>query len=97
MNVGVCRIELHLPDAQSLKDKRRIVKSLISRLQSEFHISVAEIENQELWQITTLGIACVSNHSSHANEILSNAVQFIIQNNPHLQMIDYETEIIPVL
>ncbi|MEW6142156.1 MAG: DUF503 domain-containing protein [Chloroflexota bacterium] len=96
MNIGVCRVEIHLPESQSLKDKRRIVKSIISRLQNEYRISVAEVENQELWQLATIGIACVSNHSHHADEVLTNALNFIIRNYPQVEVVNHETEIIPV-
>lgn len=96
MNIGVCRVELRLPESQSLKDKRRIIKSIITRLQSEYRISVAEVENQELWQLATIGIACVSNHSHHADDIITNALNFIIRHYPQVEVIDNETEIIPV-
>ena len=97
MNIGVCRIELHLPESQSLKDKRRIVKSLIAHLQNEFHVSAAEVDSLDLWQLATLGVACVSNHSHHANEILSHVINFIGHNYPQLQLVDYEVEIVPAL
>jgi len=96
MNIGVCRVEIRLPESQSLKDKRRIVKSIIARLQNEYRISVAEVDNQELWQLASIGIACVSNHSRHADDILVNALNFIIRNYPQLEVIKHETEIIPV-
>jgi uncharacterized protein YlxP (DUF503 family) len=97
MNVGVCRIELHLPENESLKGKRQIVKSIIARLQNRYNVSVAEIDNQELWQIATLGIACVSNHRRHADETLSSVVKFIVQSYPNLEIVNSEMEIFPAL
>ncbi len=96
MNIGVCRVEIRLPESQSLKDKRRIIKSLIARLQNEYRISVAEVENHELWQLASIGIACVSNHSRHADEVLANALNFIVHNYPQVEIVSHETEIIPV-
>jgi len=96
MNIGVCRVEIRLPESQSLKDKRRITKSLIARLQNEYRISVAEVENHELWQLASIGIACVSNHARHADEVLTNALNFIIHNYPQVEIVSHETEIIPV-
>lgn len=96
MNIGVCRVEIHLPESQSLKDKRRVVKSIITRLQNEYHISVAEVENQELWQLSTIGIACISNHSHHADEILTSALNFIINHYPQIEVVNHETEIFTV-
>jgi len=93
MNTGICRIKLHLSQSQSLKDKRRIVKSIISRLRSQYNISIAEVDDQDLWQLVTLGIACVSNHNQHVDEILSKVVNFIVNNYPELEIVDRQTEI----
>ena len=93
MNAGICKIKLHLLGSHSLKDKRRTVKSIISRLRSQYNISVAEVDDQDLWQLVTLGIACVSNHNQHVDEILSKVTNFIVQNYPELEIIDRETEI----
>lgn len=94
MNAGICRIKLHLPGSQSLKDKRGVIKSIISRLRSHFNISVAEVDDQELWQLATLGIACVSNHNQHVDEVLSKVVNFVRQNYPQLEIVEHETEIL---
>jgi hypothetical protein len=59
MVVGICTIALHLPHARSLKDKRRILKSLKDRLRSRHNISLAEVDGQDLWQRATLAIAAV--------------------------------------
>jgi len=95
MNVSVCRIELRLPENHSLKGKRQVIKSMIARLQNKFKVSVAEVDNQGLWQLSTLGIACVSNHRRHADEILFNVVKFIIQNYPEVELLDSEIETFP--
>ena len=95
MNIGVCRIELRLPENQSLKGKRQVIKSIITRLRNNYNVSVAEIDNQGLWQLATLGITCVSNHRRHADEILSNVVRFIIQNYPNVEMLSSKVEVLP--
>ena len=95
MHVGVCRIELRLPENQSLKGKRRVIKSIIARLQNKYHVSVAEVDNQDLWQLATLGVACVSNHRKHADEILSTVVRFIAQNYPDVELLSSEIETLP--
>jgi hypothetical protein len=97
MNVGVCKLELRLPENQSLKGKRRVIKSIIAKLQNEYNVSVAEVDNQDLWQLATLGIACVSNHRRHADEILSNVVKFVAQNYPELELLNSEIEVFPAL
>jgi len=92
MHVSVCQIELRLPENQSLKGKRRVIKSIITRLQNRYKVSVAEVDNQNLWQLATLGIACVSNHRRHADETLSNVVKFIVQNYPDVELLSSEIE-----
>jgi uncharacterized protein YlxP (DUF503 family) len=94
MHTGVCKIKLHLPGSQSLKAKRRVVKSIISRLGSQFNISIAEVDDQDLWQLATLGVACVSNHNQHVDETISKVVNFIAQNYPELEIVDHEIEIL---
>ncbi len=94
MNAGICKIRLHLSESRSLKDKRRTVKSIISRLRSKYNISIAEVDDQDLWQLVTLGIACVSNHNQHVDEILSKVISFITNNYPELEIVDQEMEIL---
>jgi len=95
MHVSVCQIELRLPENQSLKGKRQVIKSIITRLQNRYKVSVAEVDNQNLWQLATLGIACVSNHRRHADETLSNVVKFIVQNYPDVELLSSEIETFP--
>ena len=95
MHVSVCQIELRLPENQSLKGKRQVIKSIITRLQNRYKVSVAEVDNQNLWQLATLGIACVSNHKRHADETLSNVVKFIVQNYPNVELLSSEIETFP--
>ena len=92
MHVSVCQIELRLPENHSLKGKRQVIKSIITRLQNKFNISVAEVDNQDLWQLSTLGVACVSNHRRHAGETLANVVKFIVQNYPDVELLSSEIE-----
>jgi len=94
MNVGICRIKFHISESRSLKDKRRIVKSVVSRLRNQYNISIAEVDDQDLWQLVTLGISCVSNQSQHIDETLSKVMSFIINNYPELEIVDHQTEIL---
>ena len=94
MNTGVCKIKLHIPQNQSLKQKRRVIKSIITRLRNQYNISISEVDDQDLWQLATLGISCVSNNSNHIDETLTRVVNFINQNYPELEIIEQEVEII---
>ena len=96
MNIGVCKIRLRLPENLSLKGKRHVLKSIITRVGSKFNVSVAEVDDHDLWQLATLGICCVSNNKRHTNEILSKVVNFIVNSRFEVEILDYEIEILPV-
>lgn len=94
MIVGVCQIRLHLPGKTSLKAKRQVVKSLLQRLTNEFGVAAAEVGEQDRWQVAVVGVACVSNETKHANEVLSKAVDFIQRTRPDVELLDYELDFI---
>lgn len=77
MVVGVGTLELFIPEAQSLKDKRGVVRSVVQRVQNQFHISVAEVDSLDLLQKATIGFAVVSNDSRLANSILDKVVDAV--------------------
>ncbi len=93
MVIGVCKIDLLIDGASSLKDKRHIIKSITARLRSKFNVSVAEVGLNDIWKNSIIGIACVSNEVSHANSILSNVVNFI-EKDRRVQIVDYSVEIL---
>jgi len=97
MNVGVCKISLRLPENQSLKGKRRVLKSITSRVGNQFNVSVAEVDDHDLWQLATLGICCVSNNKRYTNEVLSKVVDFIVGSRFDVEILNYEIEILSVL
>ncbi len=96
MDVGVCRIRFRLPENLSLKGKRRVLKSITTRVRGKFNVSVAEVDDQDLWQLATLGICCVSNDKRHTNEVLSKIVEFITNSRFEVEILDYEIEILSV-
>jgi len=97
MNIGALRVRLCLPENGSLKGKRKVVKSICSRVENKFNVSIAEIEDQDYWQTATLGIVCVSNDGRHANEVLSRVVTFIETARGDAEFTDYEIEILHAL
>ena len=97
MNVGACGVSLRLPENLSLKGKRRVLKSIITQVKSRFNVSVAEVDDNDLWQLATIGICCVSNDNRHTNEVLSKAVDFIGNGRFEVEILNYEIEILPVL
>ena len=94
MNVGVCKVTLRLPENQSLKGKRRVITSLCSRIRNRFNVSIAEVDDNQAWQVATLGITCASNNSRHADEVLGNVVAYIETSREDLELVSCEQETI---
>lgn len=76
MIVGVVRIELHIPQARSLKDKRQVIKSLVHKISHRFNVSVSEIDHHELWQIGTIAVAHVARRQADVEKLLRNVAAF---------------------
>lgn len=96
MIVGVCRLELHLAENHSLKGKRQVVRSLSARLRNQFNLAVAEVEHNDVWQTAVLGLACVSNDSRHAHEMLEKAVSYVESMRLDAELTDHQIEIVHV-
>lgn len=94
MLVGICQITLHLPECHSLKDKRQIIKSVMARVRNHFEVAIAEVEDQDLWQIAKIGVSCVSTSSQHVDEVLNRIQRYIEETRPDVLITDAETEII---
>jgi hypothetical protein len=94
--VGIARIRLRLPENASLKGKRGVVKSLCARLQNEFRVAVAEVADNDLWQIAEIGVACVSNERGHADAVLDRVVRYVEETRLDVEMLDVEVELIDV-
>ena len=75
--VGLCTVELFIPESQSLKDKRQVLLSLKDRLRGQFNFSVAEVDGQGLWQKAVLGLACVANEGRYVNQVCGQALNLI--------------------
>jgi len=97
MTVGACRMTLRLPENDSLKGKRQLIKSVTSRVRNKFNVSIAEIDDNESWQIVSLGISCVSNSTRHADEMLTNVVKYIAGSRLEAELLDYEIEMLQAL
>ncbi|MBM3949336.1 MAG: DUF503 domain-containing protein [SAR202 cluster bacterium] len=92
MHIGVGRVVLRLPENQSLKGKRRVVKSLCGRIRSRFNVSVAEIEGNDIWQVATIGFSCTSNSARHAGETVQTVLAFIRANRGEYEVEEEESE-----
>ncbi len=97
MNVAVCTLTIRLPENHSLKGKRHVIHSMTARLQNRFRVSAAEVDGLGLWQMSTIGIACVSNRADHARETVDAVIKFVVQNYPEVELVDSSVEVFPVL
>jgi uncharacterized protein YlxP (DUF503 family) len=77
MVIGICRVELHLPDRHSLKEKRHVVKSLKDRMRRTFNVSIAEVGDQDVWQRAILGAACVGTDRPYVNGVLDQLLRAV--------------------
>ena len=92
--VGVCTLELSLDGVRSLKDKRRIVKSLTARLRREFNVSVAEVGALDRWEWSVVGVVCVSNDRDYVAGLLTRVARWVEESRMDLSLADYQTEIL---
>lgn len=92
MIVGRLTVTLNIPAARSLKDKRRVIKSLITRIRNRHNAAVAEVGDNDKLQACRLGIAVVSNQSGHADQQLA-AIMSMIDREHTILVVDYETEL----
>jgi uncharacterized protein YlxP (DUF503 family) len=90
--VGILSVELHFPEAGSLKGKRKYVKSAKAQLQNRFGASVAEVDYHELWQRARLTVACVARGHRELEELLDGAERFL--NGMDFQLVRAEREVV---
>ncbi|MBQ6608925.1 MAG: DUF503 domain-containing protein [Oscillospiraceae bacterium] len=92
MKVAVMSFRLYAPWVHSLKEKRMIVKSLVARLQNRFHVSAAEVEEQDTHQIIVIGVAAIVPHNAMADSLMDEISQFI-EESTEAEVLDEIREI----
>ncbi len=96
MVIGVGYVTLHVLESHSLKEKRRVVRSLIERARGRFNASVAEVDHLDSWQVAGIAFTCVSNSGAHADQMLAEIVKFIESNAAFGAVADISTELIHI-
>jgi uncharacterized protein YlxP (DUF503 family) len=91
MTVIICRIELFIASAQSLKDKRQVVKSLIGRIRAKVNASVSEVDFQELWQRAAIGVAMVGTDSA-VLEGQINLIRRLADDSENAEIVAFDIE-----
>jgi uncharacterized protein len=90
--VGILSVELHFPEAASLKGKRKFVKSAKAQLQNRFGASVAEVDHHALWQRARLTVACVAREHGEVEMLLEEAVRYL--NGQEYELVSVEREVV---
>lgn len=91
MIVGLLELQVSVFDAMTLKDKRRVIKSLKDRIKNKFNVSIAEVGYSESIRTSILGVAMVANDRRFVDSVLSKVVEFV-RRVPQLSLIDYSIE-----
>jgi uncharacterized protein len=93
MVIGSLTVSIHIPESHSLKEKRQVVQSVVARLRRTFNIAVAEVGDQDTWQLATIGIACVSGDGRHADEMCQKVLRHL-ENEGEAQVTTSRFELI---
>ncbi|HQH99700.1 MAG TPA: DUF503 domain-containing protein [Deltaproteobacteria bacterium] len=94
MVIGILEVKLAIMGSRSLKDKRRVLKSLKDRF-LKMNVSVAEVDDQDKWQASTIGFAVVSNDAGYINSVLDR-IALALSEHPEVELIHQEVEIMHV-
>ena len=94
MSVAILTLQIKLPGCKSLKEKRSRPKALIARLHREFNVSVAEMDQQDVWDEATLGCAHISNDHQYSQNALHAIIHWLDRNWPDIMLVDDHIEVI---
>lgn len=92
--IGLCTVEFELPGTESLKDKRSILKSLLTRMHNQFNVANAEIDFQDALNASVIAFTTVTNDTRHANQVISTILNWIEKNYPDALIVNQEIEIL---
>lgn len=93
MIIGVCTLQLQIPESLSLKDKRRVLQSLIKRIRNQFNVSISEVDHMDDRMRALLAVACVSSNSEFATRTLNHIVK-LLEQDPRIVVEDYSVEML---
>jgi uncharacterized protein YlxP (DUF503 family) len=93
MIVGLLTLDLHIPESNSLKSKRMVIKSLIDKIRNKFNVSVAEVDANNLWQRSVIGIAYVANETVIINKVFEK-IRTLVLSTHSVELIDSTMEML---
>lgn len=94
MIVATCVIALQLDETRSLKEKRSIIKSIITRLHREFNLAVAEVDGHDAWGSAVIGLAAVGNDKAYLHGLMERSVAWVESNRPDVPIASYSIEFV---
>ena len=92
MKIATITFRMQAPWVHSLKEKRMIVKSIVAKLQNKFHVSAAEIDEQDIHQIIVIGVVAIVPHNALADSLMDEISQFV-EENTEAEILDEQREI----
>ena len=92
MLVGICELFIYLPDCQSLKEKRSIIKRLKALLRKKYNISISEIGQKNIWKKCTIGICCIGDNRQIIDKIIDRVMKDI-ESNAKIELVNIQTSI----
>lgn len=95
MVVGICQLDIRIPENHSLKGKRHVIRKLIEQVRHRFNVSISEVGDHDLWQRAQIGICTVGNDRRHINSSLDKIINFVERMNI-VEMIGTDMEIINI-
>lgn len=94
MKVGILTIDLYFSQSSSLKQKRFFLQQIKDKLRSKFNISIAEVDFQDKWQRSILGISCINNNERLINSIFDKIIDFLETGKSGYEILNQQIEII---
>ena len=93
MVIGTLQTKIHFPNPQSLKEKRMILKRVLSRFRNEFNAGIAELDGMDLWQESLLAVVCVGRERKEVDRLLNRMLNFLDQER-NLRVVEHQTELL---
>ncbi len=93
MHIAAAKVKLHIHASSSLKDKRRVIHSVVSQLRNRLSVSAAEVDANDTWHSATIGIAIVSSDLRTLDGLMERAMSFVERVAPEAEVIDVETDV----
>lgn len=91
MAVGLLTLDLVIPESNSLKDKRRVLRRLLDQLHDQYNVCAAEMGDNDIWRRSQIGVVCLSNSRSHVDQVLQSVLS-LVDRDPRLEIVEATVE-----